>query len=251
MKAACAVAMFLALVAVPGCDSVSGSPGRGDSPPGGPGPGSAGPDCCVSDSMVPDSMVPDSMVPDSPGPDAIILAIRMQTGIALDTSLASQLDRLLVLARTADPTTLSAIHARPDASLTSMLVRATGRVAAAYAQGELRTEVTALDTLLASFQFASVRLLVSPDFFVLKFQQPLRTIALAAAIKSLEIAEILDAEPDGIVGDGDNIVAARVEGGWVITFDHGEGDCPAGCISHIKTDVLVDDGGGVHLLGRH
>jgi hypothetical protein len=92
---------------------------------------------------------------------------------------------------------------------------------------------------------------VSPDFFVLRFQQPLRTIALAAAIKSLGIAEIHDAGPDLSVGDGDNIVAARVEGGWMITFDHGEGDCPSGCTSHIKTDVLVDDSGGVHLIGRH
>src|SRR5689334_7869874 len=129
MKVACAMAMFLALVAVPGCGSPRKDPGSAGSPSGSPEP----------DAAVPDSPGPDSTVPGSPGPDAVILAIRMETGIALDTNLAAQFDRLLVLARTADPTTLSDIHARSDASLVTMLIRATGRVADAFGRGDLRT----------------------------------------------------------------------------------------------------------------
>ena len=162
----------------------------------------------------------------------------------------SLFDRLVVLARTADPTTLSDIHALPDAALDTMLVGATGRIAAAFGRGDLHTDVAALDMLLASFPLVAVRPLFD-DYFVLQFQQPLRTIGLAEAVQALGIAEILDAEPDWIVGDGDNIFAVRTGNGWVITFDHGEGDCPAGCEVHTKTDVLVDDRDGVHLLGRH
>ena len=188
------------------------------------------------------------------GDDGVILAIRMQTdpSIALDTSLISQFDRLIRLARTANPTVLSSIHARPDVTLKTMSLRVKGGVAAAFGRGDLRTGIIALDALLANFQLVAVRSPLGPDgYFDLQFKQPLRTVRLAESIKALGLAEILSAAPDGIIGDGDNIFAIHTAGGWVIKFIHGAGDCPAGCTERTETDVLVGDDDGVHLLGPH
>jgi hypothetical protein len=215
MKPTCAV-VFLALIAALGCSSPEAVDHRDD--------------------------------------DGVILAVRMQTGpsIAVDPSLVLQLDRLIRVARTASPTVLSGIHARPDVALNTMSLRVTGGVAAAFGRGELRTGISALDALLANFQLVAARSPPVPDgYFALQFKQPLRTAQLAAAIKALGIAEIVDAAPEGIVGDGDNLFAIHEAGGWVIKFIHGEGDCPAGCTEHTETDVLVGDDGGVHLLDPH
>jgi hypothetical protein len=186
--------------------------------------------------------------------DAVILDMRVQTDIALDTRLVEQFRRLLRVARTVLPEQVSAIHARPDSDYRTVGVKVTGEIAAVFDQGRLRTGNVKLDALLALFELTSVRLAIpaTPQdpatWYWLTFNGPIQTARLATAIQDLQIAEIEHAEPNSILGDGDDIRAAQSGSDWTITFIHGEGDCPAGCTRRTLTRVLVDAGGQAHLL---
>jgi hypothetical protein len=191
--------------------------------------------------------------------DAVILALREQGDIALDRQLLEQFRQLLRVARTVVSAPVAAIHARPDSDYREVGVEVTGEIATAFSQDSLRTGSTKLDALLARFDLTSIRRADSTipqdpssrpfHWYWLTFQGPIQTRRLATAILDLHIAEIAHAEPNGTIGDGDDIRAIRGGAGWTIMFIHGEGDCPAGCIQHTRTSVFVDAGGEAHLLG--
>lgn len=200
----------------------------------------------------------DDLVPGPwrPADDAVILAVRNQNGIALDSRLATQFQHLLDRARTASPGTLASIHARPEFVLNEMLVKATGSVATAFERGAVRTGTIALDVLLASHQLASVRPVyrarttptAQPTLYVLSFRAPIQVPRLVTAVEELSISDISGVYPNEILGDGDNIFAQHTAGGWVIAFVHGEGDCPAGCTMRTSTRVLVGEDDTVRIL---
>lgn len=204
---------------------------------------------CGADSGAPSGSPPTEV------DDAVILAMRDQTDIAFDAQRTEQFRSLLRVARTVVPAQVAAIHARPDSDYRIIGVQVTGEIAMAFDQGELRTGNVELDTLLERFELTSVRLAIraTPQqpaaWYWLTFEGPIQTARLASAIESLQIPEIAHAEPNGIIGDGDDIRATQTGSEWNIVFIHGEGDCPAGCIHHMRTRVVVDARGRAHLLG--
>ena len=205
---------------------------------------------------------PPSAPPSSPieVDDAVILTLRAQTDIALDLRRVEEFRRLLRIARAAVPPQVAAIHSIADSDYSKVALNATGTIAIAFDQGRLRTGNDALDALFARFGLSSARVGEwSPrqdpssgqfNLYWLTFKGPIQTALLARAIQDLHIAEIKYAEPNHTIGGGDTIWATRTEAGWTIVFDHGEGDCPAGCIQHTRTRVLVDPDGKAHLLGE-
>jgi hypothetical protein len=187
------------------------------------------------------------------GDDAIVLAFREQDGIVLDSCLAARFQRLLDVARTAQPEVLTDIHARPAFVLRDVLLQATGGVSSALGDGALRTGIAELDDLLAEYQLINVRLISSTqrgELYKLTFEEPIHAPRLAAAISELSIADISSVSQNGIIGDGDDIVARQERRDWIITFIQGGGDCPSGCTVHIKTDVLVRADGSARLLSE-
>jgi hypothetical protein len=191
--------------------------------------------------------------PSIQGDDAIILALRSQSGIALDSCLATRFQHLLDVARSAKPEVLASIHARSPFGLRDVLVESTGRVSAAFGDGSLRTGIAELDELLAEYQLNNVRLVFSTQegqLYKLTFDEPIHAPRLARAIRELSIADISAAFEDSYFGDGDNIAVQRIWRDWRIAFIQGEGDCPSGCLTHLKTEVLVRSDGSVQLLSE-
>jgi hypothetical protein len=76
---------------------------------------------------------------------------------------------------------------------------------------------------------------------------PLNTIALAKEFGP--IAGVRWSEPNGYVGDGDDIRVEARDGGWRLSYSVGSGDCPAGCIARTSWHFQVD-AGGVSYRGR-
>jgi hypothetical protein len=198
---------------------------------------------CASDGA--DQSAPELTEPTTYGDDAVILALRSQTDIALDQGLVMQFKHLLRVARTAVPVSVANIHAVAEFTLNSIELKASGEIASGFDRGLHRTGVADLDALLTKYQLIDVDFLFqtsSPDsarWYELVFGQPINTLPLVDAIKKFMISDIAEVSVDGAIGDGDNIYAAHTPDGWLITFDHGYDDCPAGCIHHDRTEVLV------------
>jgi hypothetical protein len=174
--------------------------------------------------------------------DADVMAIRVQQTVELDTALAAQIRTALTAARAAHPE-FADVHARPDFALESLLIEAQGGVAAAFAANRLATGVATLDDAFTRYHAVSVAAVFS-DFYVVTFGEPLKMNLLVKQLSGA--ANVSDVEVNGLVGDGNNVTAERGANAWVITFDVGSGDCPAGCISHVKTHVTVGDDGSVN-----
>lgn len=166
----------------------------------------------------PSKAAPEPVRPLIHGDDAIILALRDQAEIALDSRLVKQFDHLLRVARAANPAVLAGIHARSRFTLNTIELRAAGRVAAAFDRDVLRTGIDALDALFVQYQLTGVRAhlqapsrdsaTVPPRTYELLFREPIRTSRLVDAVKALRIADISDAYPDGMIGDGDDIAGS-------------------------------------------
>jgi hypothetical protein len=130
-------------------------------------------------------------------------------------------------------------------------MKATGAVAGAFERSECRTGILALDLVLTQYQFAEAHPMIwsgVPRTYELVFHEPLQTRRLAELVKSLRLDDVIEVFATGIVGDGDDILAERTGDGWVITFDHGDGDCPSGCTVHVRTQVFVGDDDTVRVL---
>lgn len=90
-------------------------------------------------------------------------------------------------------------------------------------------------------------LLPALPFVVLTFEGRFYIPALVPDYTELE--GVISAEPDGVVGDG-NDVCLSIEGEThTYVFDEASGDCPAGCIDHTYWGFEVDPEGNVTALG--
>jgi hypothetical protein len=174
--------------------------------------------------------------------DAAIAALRLQPGIELDATLAETLRPVIAKARAAEPQ-LADLHARPAYDFKSLVVQPSDpALLAAWKAGNLTSGNTAVDLLLADFGATGVSA-VFQDYFQLDFARPLRMDRLATLLHALP--GIRSSETNGTLGDGDDVRVETTTGGYLVTFDHGTGDCPAGCISHELTKVFVGDDGTV------
>lgn len=96
------------------------------------------------------------------------------------------------------------------------------------------------DRLGTSLGLTSVSILDGSGTAVLTFGSDLDVAAAASAYGALE--GIIHAAPDQVVGDGPDVLVARHEDVWHVTFREAWGDCPSGCIFERLTsfEVTVD-----------
>jgi hypothetical protein len=85
------------------------------------------------------------------------------------------------------------------------------------------------------------------DVALLRMSRPLNMAALAARFAT--VAGVIWAEPNGYVGDGNDIRARPANGGWRLEYSVGFGDCPAGCTGRRVWSFAVDSTGAVRYLG--
>ena len=174
---------------------------------------------------------------DSITTDAVILTLRLQDVIVLDTTLAVEVNTILEAARS-QYDTLKSIHAFPDYVPTQLLVSSDASWTQAWRDGNLMTGNTAIDSLTLIYQMISVEPQYVRTWFLLNFAQPLKMPLLAQLYE--EVPGVNSAEPNWVCCDGDNIEAFKKSEVWHLAFSHGWGDCLAGCINRYYWYVTVD-----------
>ena len=89
---------------------------------------------------------------------------------------------------------------------------------------------TTIDNMLTNFNLAvtSYYQLSTYDMVIFQSGDNYNLLALMDAITAIPGVQF--AEPDGIFGDGDDISAMLFPGYTQLTYSHGWGDCPSGCI---------------------
>ena len=170
--------------------------------------------------------------------DAAVLAFRHQLAagdsqsVELPQSLVADLADVLVRVRTSEHGGLiEGIRARADRSPVRLLVGVESEAgwAAAWRAGDVATGDEAIDGLVETYGLSLERYSEALDWGVLVAPRPLNTVALGRRFEA--VAGVRYAEPDGLVGDGDDVeLGGDGGGGWVLVFSRGSGDCPSGCI---------------------
>ncbi len=156
---------------------------------------------------------------------------------------------------------MKGIHARSAFVFDEMLVSL--RTGASWRErwrdGELKTDDAEVDRFLEKYGTDGVESLLPPEedppskdrakleAFVLHFKGPLNIEALATEFEASS-EKIRYAEPNGLGGDGDDIVFERSRDGSVsYAFSEGSGDCMAGCIERRTWTVTLKTNGDMSL----
>lgn len=141
------------------------------------------------------------------------------------------------------------IHAFPEATQLLVGVDPAQPWTQGWARGETVTGNAAVDALVARYGLRVERYYpwVSGHAAVLGSARPLDVAALASRFAGL--AGVRYAEPNGYMGDGDDIRARPVVGGWELDYSLGFGDCPAGCTGRRWWTFVVDPAGRVTYRG--
>jgi hypothetical protein len=183
--------------------------------------------------------------------DAVILAAQRAEGPWISAAETTRIDGELNRIRAKYPV-LDLIHARGPYVLTDLLVtvRHGSDWAKPWLQGNLRTGNAKVDAFFQSYNLATVEgrddVLPNP-WFVLHFAQSLRTDKLIEDVKSLS-GDILNVDPNGYGGDGDEITLTERNGARIYAFSHGWGDCPSGCIQRHLWTVTVEATGTISMV---
>lgn len=188
--------------------------------------------------------------------DAVVLASRMANEPRISASKAERFDENLRRVREEYPR-VEGIHARPAFVLDEMLISL--RTGAPWRErwrgGKLETGDAEVDRFLSKYGADGVEPLLPPEedpppeerakleAFVIHFEGPLNVEALTTEFEASS-KEVRYAEPNGLGGDGDDIVFERTRDGSVsYAFSEGSGDCMAGCIERrVWTVTLKPDG---------
>lgn len=249
MRLAAFTAVAAMCVSAGACDSATG-------PEAGPFPSLPG----ISDAVIPDSLRPAYQ------DDAVRLALRfleathsparnsVEPPAALVRTLRDALTHVYLFEHAARDTVIEVlrIHTFPNPPLHELIVGVdtTHAWVSEWRAGRRFTGQPSVDALLEQYQL-SVREYYPWSFghaVVLRAAAPLNMAALAR--RFVGIAGIRYAEPNGYMGDG-NDIRARVQGsGWRLDYSLGAGDCPAGCTMRTTWSFLVDHAGTVSYLGR-
>jgi hypothetical protein len=184
--------------------------------------------------------------------DAKILAMRVTPGTFLLADDAARFDSDLQRIRAQSPQ-VADIHARPDFTLTQLLVavRPDAPWLARWQAGDLTTGEAAIDDLLRQYGATGVQPLGSPTAtqFALTFGQSMNMRAVADVFRSAGSPNLVGVSTNNIVGDGDRITfQPGADGARVYALSRGWGDCFAGCIGrHTWEFTLSADGQAVTL----
>ncbi|MFQ6094112.1 MAG: hypothetical protein ACE5OR_15825, partial [bacterium] len=168
--------------------------------------------------------------------DALILTLRLQDGIWLDTALALEIDSILEAARN-EYDTVKSIHVWPDYVPTDLMLKSYASWTQAWCEGNLLTGNATIDSLTMVYKMTSVECFYGP-WFNLVFAQPLKMPLLCRVYKA--IPGVVYAEPNYFCCEGDDIEAFEKNQIWHLAFTHGWGDCQMGCIYRYYWYVTVD-----------
>jgi hypothetical protein len=119
----------------------------------------------------------------------------------------------------------------------------------AWRRSEALTGNAAIDEMVVKYGISVVQYYHWPtdQVAVLRTSRPINTAALAAQFA--RVAGVRYAEPNGYMGDGNDIRVSIVNGRWHLAYSVGFGDCPAGCIGRRTWTFSVNSSGDVGYLG--
>ncbi len=168
--------------------------------------------------------------------DVQVLAARFSTSPWIDSILASEIDVALRSARSVR-SDLAGIRIYGSFVLTQLIVEPVPEVAEKWSQGNILVEDPYLDSLATLF---GLELVIDSKvgWFILNFHHSLNVPVLAKVYA--QSSKIVYAQPNGLVGDGDEIWLFIKNTSWDFVFSHGEGDCPSGCLWRNFVYVVVD-----------
>jgi hypothetical protein len=144
------------------------------------------------------------------------------------------------------------IRARPDRMLDQIIVGHDGSESWAqkWKDGHRFTGYEPIDRLIEKYDLY-IKKYYSHDemtnWALLYTNNPLNTIALSEKFASIE--EVAWAEPNGIIGDGNDIRAKAFSDKIQLDYSVGWGDCPAGCIYRRTWSFTVAKDGRVAFAG--
>jgi hypothetical protein len=168
-----------------------------------------------------------------PRAEAEYLAIEITGQLTPSVSLADRIQADLAGIRTAYPQ-LADIRVLPDWMPGELLV---GLMPDAYAQFKAGS-FHGFDSLYATLGVPTAATHDAGQWLRLQFGRMYHDLRLAELFRPVD--GVRYAEPNSIVGDGNDVVA-RVNRTY--TLSRGFGDCPAGCITHERWDFTVTDQG--------
>jgi len=158
--------------------------------------------------------------------NAMILTLRLQNGIWLDSTLAYQIDSALNLIGSFDEK-VNECDVFPNYDPYDLVVK-TDSAISSWNSGILSSGIPKIDSLNDVYKAISVRrVLSSSTYYTLTFEYPLKIENLKS--KYLEIDQIVSASVNGYLGDGDNIYLIMKPDGMHFIFKFGWGDCMSGC----------------------
>ena len=118
----------------------------------------------------------------------------------------------------------------------------------AWKNGQQLTGNPAIDNLMETYNLSLSSSYL--NFVLLKSEKSYNLFALGNKFKDVE--GVFWAEPDGLVGDGNNVFAKTLnDGSLCFIYRAAWGDCPAGCISSHYWDVLVSSDGKVKFIKEY
>ena len=147
------------------------------------------------------------------------------------------------------------IHTFPNPAMRSLIVAvdSTAGWVEAWRQGRRLTGQRRIDALMEQYDLSleEFHRWSWTDIAVLSTAEPLNLRALAPLFSS--VPSVTYAEPNGYLGDG-NDITAEAGGGegaafWRLQYSVGYGDCPAGCTARRTWTFRVHADGDVQYLG--
>ena len=171
--------------------------------------------------------------------DAELLALEISGELLPPPAMVDQIEQDLASIYAVEPY-LAKLDNRAPWVPGQIIVKITDDALVEYLAGEYHD----LDALNATYGLVEDRVLFN-SWLILKFADPYHPHVLGDVYAAVE--SVINVEANGIVGDGDDIIATEV---GRYTFKHGWGDCPAGCIKE-HFWVYTVEGGLAQLVNEY
>ena len=168
--------------------------------------------------------------------DAIILTLRLQESMFLDTALAFEIDTVLKAVKSHYPE-IQGIRAFPDYVCNDILLLCDAAWTSAWLEDDLITGNDEVDSLGARYNLRGASR-VTGIIFKLEFQQAMNMRWLGLLYDQID--DIISAGPNQIGIDGPDIVAFKKDDIWHLAFSNAWGDCMSGCIHNYYYYITVD-----------
>lgn len=119
-----------------------------------------------------------------------------------------------------------------------------------WLSGNISTGFNNIDTLVGNYHLSIKSKIVLPTaaYFFLYAEESLNLSALCNLLDDID--GINEAFPESLIGDGNNITTEIYENYILLTYIHGFGDCPSGCINKHYWNFNVYFDGNVQFIGE-